>query len=265
MWIAQISGPYLRPRGTLYKNVVDSNGMFAAALEQINALHPSADLVLLTGDIVDEGQPSEYRMACELLADIKVPVRIIPGNHDERSALRAAFCDHDYLPPNGPLNYVDDASGPVRIVALDVTLPGLHHGYVDDETLNWLDGVLARDPSRPTLIMMHQPPVACGVPYLDAYCCRGGHRLAAVIARYPAVERIVCGHVHRQMQLRFAGTLLCTAPSTTTAIALRPFPAAKPASFIEPPGFLLHHWKADTGLLTHSIPIGSFPGPFPFA
>jgi hypothetical protein len=50
-----------------------------------------------------------------------------------------------------------------------------------------------------------------------------------------------------------------------TAIALRPFAAAKPASFIEPPGFLLYHWKADTGLLTHSIPIGSFPGPFPFA
>jgi hypothetical protein len=67
------------------------------------------------------------------------------------------------------------------------------------------------------------------------------------------------------MQLRFAGTLLCTAPSTTTAIALRPFPTAKPASFIEPPGFLLHHWKADTGFLTHSVPIGAFPGPFPFA
>jgi len=265
MWIAQISDPHLRPRGTLYKNTVDSNGMFVTAIKQINALDPPADLVLLTGDIVDEGQPSEYKMARELLSDIKAPLRIIPGNHDERSALRAAFRDHDYLPPNGPLNYVDDASGPVRVVALDVTLPGLHHGDVDDETLSWLDAVLARDPSRPTLIMMHQPPFACGVPYLDAYCCRSGHRLATVIARYPAVERIVCGHVHRQMQLRFAGTLLCTAPSTTTAIALRPFPAARPASFIEPPGFLLHHWKADTGLLTHSIPIGTFPGPFPFA
>jgi hypothetical protein len=86
-----------------------------------------------------------------------------------------------------------------------------------------------------------------------------------VIAQYPSVERIVCGHVHREMQLRFAGTVLCTAPSTTTAIALRSRPTAEPASFIEPPGFLLHHWKPGTGLLTHSIPIGAFPGPFPFA
>jgi hypothetical protein len=67
------------------------------------------------------------------------------------------------------------------------------------------------------------------------------------------------------MQLRFARTLLCTAPSTATAIALRPYPDATPASFIEPPGLLLHHWTSGTGLVTHSIPVGSFPGPFPFA
>ena len=89
--------------------------------------------------------------------------------------------------------------------------------------------------------------------------------MAAVVARYPEVERIVCGHVHRHTQLRFAGTLLCTAPSTATAIALRPYPDATPASFIEPPGFMLHHWTPGTGLVTHSIPVGSFPGPFPFA
>jgi len=265
MWIAQISDPHLRPHGVLYKDTVDSNAMLAAAVHQINALDPPADVVLLTGDIVEKGEPSEYASARELLSALKVPLRIIPGNHDERSALRSAFRDHAYLPAIGRINYVDDLCGPMRIVALDVTVPGLHHGDVDDDGLRWLDGVLAADPDRPTLIMMHQPPFACDVPYLDAYLCRGGARLAAVVARYPAVERIVCGHVHRQMQLRFAGTLLCTAPSTATAIALRPCPAAEPASYLEPPGFLLHHWKADTGLLTHSIPIGSFPGPFPFA
>jgi len=265
MWIAQISDPHVRPRGILYKDTVDSNAMLAAAVRHINALVPLPDLVILTGDIVDEGDPSEYLAACELLSEIAAPLRVIPGNHDERSAFRAAFRDHVYLPANGPLSYVDDRSGPVRIVALDVTVPDRHHGEVDDGALAWLDTALGSDPDRPTLIMMHQPPFACGVPYLDTYWCRGGDRLAAVVARYPAVERIVCGHVHRHMQLRFAGTLLCTAPSTATAIALRPYPDARPASFIEPPGFLLHQWRSGTGLVTHSIPVGSFPGPFPFA
>jgi hypothetical protein len=67
------------------------------------------------------------------------------------------------------------------------------------------------------------------------------------------------------MQLRFAGTVLCTAPSTTTAIALRLKADAKPASFIEPPACLLHHWRPEVGLVTHFSPIGSFSGPYPFA
>lgn len=86
-----------------------------------------------------------------------------------------------------------------------------------------------------------------------------------MIARYPAVERIVCGHIHRFMQVRFGGTMLCTAPSTTTAIALRLDPDAKPASYVEPPAFLLHHWTPAVGLITHFVPIGSFRGPLPFA
>lgn len=265
MWIAQISDPHLRPRGVLYGGVVDSNAALRAAVQQINALVPLPDLVVLTGDIVEEGQPAEYAMAREILAELKARLLVIPGNHDDRSAFRAAFHDHLHLPPDGPLSYVDDASGPVRVVALDVTVPGFHHGELDEHALDWLEGVLSSAPDRPTILMMHQPPLTCGVPYLDKYQCRGGDRLAEVVSRFPAIERLLCGHVHRHMLMRFAGTLLCTAPSTATAIAFRPHAEAEPASFIEPPGFLLHHWRIGAGMLTHSVPIGSFPGPFPFA
>jgi Icc protein len=67
------------------------------------------------------------------------------------------------------------------------------------------------------------------------------------------------------MQLRFGGTVLCTAPSTTTAIALRLRPDAGPASYLEPPACLLHHWTPATGIVTHVSFIGAFEGPFPFA
>ena len=189
----------------------------------------------------------------------------IPGNHDEREAFRLAFTGRSWLPASGPIDYVADDRGPVRIVALDVTLPGLHHGVVSEEGAAWLDRVLAAEPARPTIVMMHQPPFDTGIPYMDLYSCREGQRLATVVARHPQVERILCGHVHRVMQMRFGGTMLCTAPSTTTAIALRLRPDAKPASHIEPPAMLLHHWQEGTGLITHVVPIGTFPGPYPFA
>ncbi len=103
-----------------------------------------------------------------------------------------------------------------------------------------------------------------GVLYHGAVSANGA-RLAEVVARHPSVERIVCGHVHRFMQLRFGGTMLCTAPSTTTAIALRLRRDARPASYVEPPALLLHHWRPEAGLITHFVPIGNFPGPYPFA
>jgi Icc protein len=264
MWIAQLSDPHVRPAGTLYQGVVDANAALAAAVAQVNALDPQPDLVLLTGDVTEAGLPAEYAAAREILAPLRAPLRVIPGNHDEREAFRRAFHDHRWLPAAGPLHYVDDASGPVRVVALDVTLPGLHHGEADAAALAWLEAVLAAEPDRPTVLMMHQPPIACGVPYLDLYRCHGGTALAALLARYPAVERVLCGHVHRTMLRRFGGTLLCTAPSTATAIALQAREGARPASFLEPPGFLLHQWRPE-GMLTHTLPIGGFPGPYPFA
>jgi 3',5'-cyclic AMP phosphodiesterase CpdA len=160
---------------------------------------------------------------------------------------------------------VDGTSGPVHIVAFDVTVPSKHHGEVTGAALSSLDGGLAAEPGRPTVIMMHQQPLVCGVPYLDKYCCFGADRLEQVVSRHKSVQRILCGHVHRYMQLLFGGTLLCSAPATTTAIALRPFAGAEPASFLEPPGFLLHYWRDQGGMLTHSVPIGDFAGPFPFA
>lgn len=262
MLIAQISDSHLRPRDTLYKGEIDTNGAFAETIRQVNGLNPKPDLVLLSGDIADEGVPEEYENARRLLAGLEMPFLVIPGNHDDRENFRAAFQDHAYLPRNGAFNYVIGGFDPVRIVALDVTLPGFDHGAVTAESAAWLNAVLAEEPDRPTMILMHQPPFSCGVPYLDEYRCEGGNLLAEVVARYPAIERVLCGHVHRLMQVRFGGTLLCTAPSTSTTIALQLRPDAIGASFLEPPAFLLHHWKPDTGIVTHLISVGPFPGPY---
>lgn len=265
MLIAQLSDPHICPEGELYQGLVDSNAMFVAAVAQVAALHPAPDVVIITGDLIDDGSPASYAHAKKLLAGIRQPLLLIPGNHDEREAFRAAFAELGYLPETGPLHFVADQYGPVRIVAVDVTVPELHHGDFDEAAAAWLEQTLAADPQRPTLVMLHQPPFASGIPYIDLYACENGPRLAAVLSRYPAVERVVCGHIHRFMQLRFGGTLLCTAPSTTTAIALRLQADAKEASYVEPPALLLHHWKNDTGLITHWLPIGEFEGPLPFA
>lgn len=259
MLIAQISDPHVCAPGTLYQGLVDSNGMLADAVAAIGRLETRPDVVIISGDITEHGTPDEYALARALLAPIAVPVLAIPGNHDEPGAFRMAFG----MGGDGPLHFVEDGLGPVRVIGLDVTVPGHHHGQFDAAAEAWLSARLAEAPERPTLVMMHQPPFASGIGFIDDYRCFGGDRLAALLGRFPAVERVVCGHIHRAAQRRFGGTIAVTAPSTTTAIALRLGEGTEPASFVETPGMLLHWWDGG-GITTHHMPIGMFAGPLPF-
>lgn len=264
MLIAQLSDPHVCAPGTLYQGLVDSNAMFEAAIRRLATLDPAPDLVLISGDVTEHATAEEYAHARRLMAAIAPPVLAIPGNHDEREAFRTAFADLGFLPPTGPLHFASGIHGPVRVLGLDISVPGHHHGDFDETAAAWLGTALATEPDRPTIIMLHQPPISTGIGFIDTYRCFNGERLAAIVSRYPAVERVLCGHVHRHMSVRFGGTLLLTAPSTTTAIALRLAEGAEPASFVEPPAMLLHHWRQGTGLVTHHLPIQPGEGPLPF-
>jgi 3',5'-cyclic AMP phosphodiesterase CpdA len=258
MLIAQISDLHIRPDGLLYADRVPSNAMAHAAIQHLNKLDPRPDLVLITGDIVDDGSDAAYQVSRRILAGLEIPYLVIPGNHDRRGAFVKAFADCSYLPRHGgPLNYVFDA-GEVRIVALDSTVPTRHHGDIDAAGLSWLEQALADGGARPTLVLMHHQPFPCGIPYLEKYRHFGAEKIADVIGKFPSVERLLCGHVHRFMTARVGGALAMSCPSTASQIALRLSETAEPASFMEPPGCLLHLWQPGFGFISHLSPIGDY-------
>jgi 3',5'-cyclic-AMP phosphodiesterase len=238
--------------------------MLAQAIARLNQLTPAPDFALITGDLTDEGSPDEYVMLRELLAPLALPYAVMPGNHDDRDHLRQAFADHSYLPATGPLRYGLDV-GDIRILALDTSVPGLHHGKLDTDDLAWLDRELTRCAGRPALIAMHHPPFATGIPYLDIYGLHDAERFGEVIAAHPHVDRVIAGHVHRSMQTRLGNVPVMTSPSTVTQIALRTEADAQPASFLEPPAFMLHRWVKGKPAVSHLNYIGRFDGPYPFA
>lgn len=264
MLIAQLSDLHVRPPGVLYQGVADSNAMLDDAIDHLHALDRRPDLVLLTGDIVDLGESAEYAQARALLGRLEIPYLVMPGNHDAPAHFRRAFADHPYLPGTGPMHYCIDAHR-LRLVALDTCVPGAHHGDVDAAGLRWLDATLARRPEAPTLLMLHHPPFVSGIDCIDRYRYREPGPLAEVIGRWPQVRLVVCGHIHRFVMQRWAGTVVCSCPSTTTEIALQLAPAAPSRSFVGPRGCLLHRVDDDGGILTHLSMIGTFDGPYPFA
>ena len=263
MLIAQLSDIHVRPRGRLYKDVVDSNRQFSKAIAHLQSLDRRPDLVLITGDLVDEGHPDEYASLSELLAELRLPCRVIPGNHYNRECLRAALSDHTYLPAQGPMHYCLDGH-PMRIVALDTSVPGRHHGALDEAGLAWLRATLQADRVTPTLVLMHHPPFLSGIPYLDQYRYPDTEPLAEILRSVSNVEAVLCGHVHRTMIRRWAGTVVACCPSTTTEIGLQLDARAQPQSWLGPPACLLHLWDPSQGLVSHVSQIGRYPGPFPF-
>lgn len=265
MLIAQLSDLHVRPKGELlYGGIVDSNQALADALDHVLAMDRRPDLVLFTGDLVDEGRPAEYEMLREILAALPIPHLVIPGNHDDRDNLRTAFHDHAYLPREGPLHYcVDDH--PVRIIGLDSNVSGVHHGHIDDDGLAWLADVLASDTTKPTLLMLHHPPFASGIWYMDQYRYFDGNALKAVIERFDNVEAVLCGHVHRSIQRRWANTVAIVCPSVVTSIDLGLTADATPSSHAGPRGYLAHLWNEQDGLVSHACQIGDFDGPYRFA
>ncbi|HZT87319.1 MAG TPA: phosphodiesterase [Stellaceae bacterium] len=273
MIIAQLSDPHILARGRMFRGPVrgarpdadrvmrefDTARYLERAVAAVNGLVPRPDITVVTGDLVDNGMPEEYEHLRALLAPLGMPVFVIPGNHDARDALRGAFRGDGYLPAAGTLHYVID-DYPLRLVALDTLVPGKHHGSLDAEQLAWLDATLAGQPDRPTVVMMHHPPFATGITFMDGYSLGNAAAFAEVIARHKQVERILCGHLHRAIDRRFAGTVTGTAPGTAHQIRVNLAPGARLSFNFEPPGYQLHVWQ-DGSLVTHSALFGEWLEP----
>ena len=95
MLIAQITDCHIRLPGKPLYGALDTTLYLERAVAALNVLDPRPDLVLLTGDLVDHGDPAEYTRLRDILGRLSLPFRMIAGNHDSRDALAAAFPDHE--------------------------------------------------------------------------------------------------------------------------------------------------------------------------
>ena len=262
MLIAQITDTHISTPDSVNDRHFRTPEHLERAVAHLNRLDPRPDVVLATGDLVERGESQEYARLRVILDRLTMPVYVVPGNHDSREQLARAFADRGYLPARGFLQYTVE-EWPVRLIGLDTHVPGEPGGRLCAERLGWLDARLAEAPDRPTLVFMHHPPFVTGMQAMDAMGLEGGSALAEVVGRHPQVERVVCGHVHRAMTRRFAGTVASTSPATAHQLALVLPPARHLAVVMEPPACALHLWLGpEAGLVSHLSVIGDERPPF---
>jgi 3',5'-cyclic-AMP phosphodiesterase len=282
--IVQLTDLHIRPPGEFACGRVDTARCLRDAVAGVKALPFAVDAVVVTGDLVDEGQPAEYSHLHELLAPLTCPVYLLAGNHDDRNALRSV------LPPPplgeacgvpkerpwpflgvtgggggaGDLRY-SVAIGELQLVALDTTVPGQPHGTLSPERLAWLADRLDACEGRPVIVAMHHPPFRTFIEHMDEMgLLQGAEELESLLRAHPNVERVICGHVHRAVQVRFGGTIasICPSPAHQVALDLRHEGVA--AWTLEPGAFQVHAWEPGSGLVTHQGHVGPYEGPYPF-
>ncbi|MFF4578468.1 metallophosphoesterase [Streptomyces sp. NPDC001389] len=222
-----------------------------AVMEYLDGLPYDLDAVLVSGDIADNGTPAEYEQARKGLVS-RHPLVVCPGNHDERTAFRRVLLGEED-PSAAPVDRVLRGEGFV-LAACDSSVPGEHHGRLEDSTLDWLDGILAGTPHDvPVLVAFHHPPVPLHTPYVDDIRQFGEERLAALAERHPHLLAFLCGHAHTAAATTFAGRPLLVAPGVVSTLRL-PWeePTGDPHVHLdEPPAVAFHVIGEDGRLTTH--------------
>lgn len=248
--LIHVSDPHFLAGGARLGGKYDVAENFARTLDAIRAVHPHPAAIVITGDLADLGEPDAYRRlraAVEpVAAELGAPVIWVAGNHDERPALRAGLLDLE--PTEQPVTSVRDLDG-LRIIALDTSVPGWHHGDLDSEQLSWLAEVLAEPAPHGTLLAMHHPPVPSHLPLFDILELRHQDELADII-RGSDVRGILAGHLHYSSHGTFAGVPVSVASATCYTMNVAR-PPAEVNGMDAAQAFQLVHVYPDT--ITHTV------------
>lgn len=203
--IAHLSDPHLLAGGVLQYGEIDTEAGLARALELLARVDPPPQALVFTGDLADKAEPDAYRRLREIVepaaAAMGAEVIWVMGNHDEREPYAQGLFGE---PGDRPQDRVHDIDG-LRIVALDSSVPGYHHGNLTADQLAWLRDVLATPAPHGTILALHHPPIP--LPMLRAAELIELHdqdALAEVI-KGTDVRGILAGHLHFSTWSTFAG------------------------------------------------------------
>jgi Icc protein len=228
----------------------DTAANLARTLAAAEATGIRPDAIVFTGDLADLGEAEAYaalRAAVEPVAErLGAPVIWVAGNHDERTAMRRTLLGLE--PTEEPVTGVWDLGG-LRLVALDSSVPGWHHGDLDAGQLEWLGRVLETPAPLGTILALHHPPLPSHVPLFDILELRDQGRLAEVIAGSD-VRTILAGHLHYSTSGTFGGVPVSIAAATCYTMNLSR-PAVRVNGMDAGQSFHLVHVYDDT--ITHAV------------
>jgi 3',5'-cyclic AMP phosphodiesterase CpdA len=262
--LLQLSDLHVVAPGALASRVLDTPALLRRAIDvlrtRLDAIGP-IDAVLVTGDVSDDGSAESYVIARAEIDRLGLPILVVPGNHDRREGLRAAFRELPDIPGAGLIDWVVDL-GETRIVGLDTLVEGQGGGRLRAESLDLLSQAIDGAGDRAVVVALHHPPLRTGIRFMDAIGLENLADLAEVVSRRAGPIHFVAGHVHGVFQGRVGQHPVSTAPSLCSAFALDRRNDAPVGFMTGPTGYAM----LDTGPggTWAALPLDHGDGPFDF-
>jgi 3',5'-cyclic AMP phosphodiesterase CpdA len=200
-------------------------GTLEESIRKIKTLPVKPAFIIHTGDITHLSKPSEFDNADRLIAEGRLDVHYVPGEHDFLDEGEKLYRERYGRGSKGAGWYSFDANG-VHFIALvnvlDLKAGGL--GNLGDEQLEWLeDDLEGRSASTPIVVFAH-------IPLWSVYPAWGwgtedAARALDYLKRFGSVT-VLNGHIHQIMQKIEGNVTFHTAMSTAFP---QPAPGAAPS------------------------------------
>lgn len=187
---------------------IDTELTFRAVLEQAFADNKFIDLILLTGDLVQQPSLSSYQRILTILEPYHTRCLCLPGNHDDYELMQQILNTDDIRCK--PQVFLKNW----QILCLNSQIPGDPGGHLASRELSFMEDCLRKNPAHPTLIAVHHHCLKIGSDWMDTMMIDNSQDFLSIAAKYPQVKAITFGHVHQAVDCGFGSIRILSAPST---------------------------------------------------
>lgn len=169
--------------------------------------HP-IDVILLSGDLSQDGSEAAYKRIKELLKPFNVPIYYACGNHDDGKIMAKVFscpvvsCEKRVI------------IGDWQMIILNSQKLGSTYGYLEASQFEFLKNCLEESPALHPLIVFHHQPMPVGSKWLDGVGLTNAAEFWKFMQNYPQVKYLLFGHVHQEFEGEMQGVKCYALPST---------------------------------------------------
>jgi 3',5'-cyclic-AMP phosphodiesterase len=190
--VAQVTDIHLTDNPQQLVMGVNTEESYRAILAELKALQPAPHLLLLTGDLTQDGSELAYIRLQKSLESLGIPAYCLPGNHDTVPIMTKEL--------TGCAVYWDSClqMGGWQFIPLNSAIAGQVHGYLSAASLAWLDRQLGDRPDLHTLIAVHHPAIALGCEWIDRSGLQNAAEFWQICDRHPQVRVAISGHAHQE-------------------------------------------------------------------